>query len=78
MEPAGSVVGMAMVQAGQVLSIRLLQGEPGEHPLLWCQHWPGSCEDWPLQGKNKLAKMALSGSLAPRFVDGDDVTTEIT
>lgn len=78
MEPAGSVGGMAMVQAGQVPSIRLFQGEPGEHPLLWCQHWPGSCEDWPLQGKSKLAKMASSGSLARRFVDGDDVTAEIT
>lgn len=69
---------MALVQAGQVSSIRLLHGEPGEHPVLGCQHWPGPCEDWPLQGKSKLAKMAASGSLVPRFVTSDDVTAEIT
>ena len=34
-EPAGSVGGMAMVQGGQMSSIGLLQGEPGEHTFLW-------------------------------------------
>lgn len=69
---------MALVQAGQVSNIRLLHGEPGEHPLLGCQHWPGSCEDWLFQGKSKLAKMVSSGSLVPRFVNSDDVPAEIT